>query len=254
MYNKSNQNINDYQEHLESKLFKRIKPNKQRPCFKSVKQQVTDVVHKYFDCSMSYYNLDILDEHVEIIKAMIDAYGSGNGNQNILYYLTLNELDEIFEEKFEDNYTNLHVETQRHLCIKMYTMIAHRKITIPFEEEEIRESSNEEECGICYECNPLSKILCGHQFCKNCIDNLGVNNFTTCPMCRTKLNECITYDGDEFIPLSKNQQNEIVEAVLQLIGPSKTFKTFVNIEYLVEKIAREFGFYTEHIFGEGCVL
>lgn len=74
--------------------------------------------------------------------------------------------------------------------------------------------SNDEKCSVC-----LSSINsdsyttnCNHTFCKGCIEEWFDNNHSDCPMCRTRINECIhNYENTKikiyFLNNNENNQN-----------------------------------------------
>lgn len=74
--------------------------------------------------------------------------------------------------------------------------------------------SNNEKCSVC-----LSSINsdsyttnCNHTFCKDCIEEWFNNNHSDCPMCRTRINECIhNYENTKikiyFLNNNDNNQN-----------------------------------------------
>jgi hypothetical protein len=43
-----------------------------------------------------------------------------------------------------------------------------------------------EPCPICFRYRQLNKTVCGHYFCRECLDRLREINKRTCPMCRTE--------------------------------------------------------------------
>lgn len=70
-----------------------------------------------------------------------------------------------------------------------------KKFPITIEISKIQEDLNEKcECGICYENVKIKKFIklnCNHEFCKNCIKNILINeegNTAHCPFCRSAIN------------------------------------------------------------------
>lgn len=43
------------------------------------------------------------------------------------------------------------------------------------------------ECPVCYENNATKKLVCGHEFCGECVKTWYMSGKGTCPMCRRKL-------------------------------------------------------------------
>lgn len=52
-------------------------------------------------------------------------------------------------------------------------------------EIDLENGVNLQECKICFEKKPLRLLFCGHEMCKECVDNVKfINGYKTCPFCR----------------------------------------------------------------------
>lgn len=65
-------------------------------------------------------------------------------------------------------------------------------LTLPRHSEFMRNlvfppSEEPEECKICWDDARLAQMPCGHRFCKRCLQLMGEQFQTTCPMCRVPL-------------------------------------------------------------------
>lgn len=65
-------------------------------------------------------------------------------------------------------------------------------LTLPRHSEFMRNltlspSEEPEECKVCWDEHRLAQMPCGHRFCKNCLQLMGEQFQTSCPMCRVPL-------------------------------------------------------------------
>ncbi len=82
-------------------------------------------------------------------------------------------------------------------------------------ESSVSNESNDEKCSVCLLSIDSDSYTtnCNHTFCKVCIEEWFNNNHNDCPMCRTRINECIhNYENTKikiyFLNNNENNQNQ----------------------------------------------
>ena len=71
--------------------------------------------------------------------------------------------------------------------------------------------SSDEKCSVCLSSMDSDSYTtnCNHTFCKDCIEEWFNNNHSDCPMCRTRINECIHNNDNTKIKIYFLNNNNI---------------------------------------------
>jgi hypothetical protein len=110
-------------------------------------------------------------------------------NNVLLNYLIHYDLD----NENNSNQNNIHDNQDIH------------KFNIILEDEKYEETSNENECAICY--NPYhlkngTSFICNHNFCIDCTIELVKTKHKNCPCCRSVVDKIICYTNESYNKLN----------------------------------------------------
>lgn len=208
------------------------------------RQLVEFAMRHYYDCNLiSYDNFSIDESIIEGVRSYILT-------DNITDHISLDMIEFIMLIKFRDFYRpdEINIKRERSICIKIYTKLIDRKITI-----ETLDTDKIEECPICFSDNELKCLSCTHKFCENCLNSLiKIDINLICPLCRDKLDVNILYNDTHIIPLSKTDQNLIINNIMSLYNNMKRYKLendFRNFstKFIIKEVASHFGIYNDHI-------
>ena len=255
--------IDKYKCHPKNNNFKCHNKNKKKSQL-SFKRKLENEVIENYDCNMDTYDdtLEFLENNDAFIGKIIhilqnDYYGEPMSLaiiENILLDLNMDLNEEVFmiddmKIVFEHNHTvKYSKQMMSFICIKIFTLIENRKLVIQHTE------CQNGECYICLDENVLlHNISCKHAFCKTCIGKLTTHK--NCPMCRVEMDAEIVYDSNELIPLSKQDQNKIVDTIISLRDDIYNCSHQLSDEFenlgsnlLVYEITSHLGIYNQHLY------